>query len=353
MDHEAFIAGPDDPILVTGAAGFIGSRVVEQLLDRGFRNLRCFVRSTVDRPNLIARVAGRGGARVEVIEGNLLSHDDCRSAVTGAAIIFHLAAARGEKSIPDAFLNSVVTTRNLLEAARQYGKLRRFVNVSSFAVYAGTERSHRRLLDESWPIEDRPDLRGDAYTFAKVKQDQLVTEYGARFDIPHVTVRPGYVYGPGNEPVTGRVGLGGFGIFLHLGGSNLLPLTYVDNCAEAIVLAGLTRGVDGEAFNVIDDDLPSSRRFLRLYKRNVARFRSIYLPHAASYALCWLWEAYSQWSNGQLPPTFNRRSWRAYWAPRRYSNEKAKALLGWTPPVPTSAALQRYFESCRQKAVHA
>ena len=160
-------------------------------------------------------------------------------------------------------MNSVVTTRNLLDAARRHGCLRRFVNVSSFAVYAGTPRRRRRLLDESCPIEPRPELRGDAYSFAKVKQDELVAEYGKRFGIPYVIVRPGYVYGPGNEAITGRVGIGTFGIFLHLGGPNTLPLTYVENCAEAIALAGVTAGIDGEVFNVVDDDLPSSRQFLR------------------------------------------------------------------------------------------
>ena len=117
-----------------------------------------------------------------------------------------------------------------------------------------------------------------------------------------------------------RVGIGTFGIFLHLGGANTIPFTFVDNCVDAIVLAGLTKGVDGEVFNVVDDDLPSSRRFLRLYKRNVRHFRSIYLPHVVSYALCSLWEAYSSWSEGQLPPAYNRRGWHAYWKKTRYSN---------------------------------
>ena len=113
----------------------------------------------------------------------------------------------------------------------------------------------------------------------KSNRTTLVTEYGKRFGIPYVIVRPGYVYGPGNEAITGRVGIGTFGVFLHLGGSNPIPFTYVDNCADAIALAGLTRGVEGEVFNVVDDDLPSSRHFLRLYKQNVRRFRSLYVPH--------------------------------------------------------------------------
>jgi nucleoside-diphosphate-sugar epimerase len=357
------IIGAGDRILVTGAAGFIGSRVVERLLDRGFHNVRCFARPAADRTRGRAMARRPGSARVEVIEGNLLSQDDCDAAVSGAAVILHLAAGRGEKSYPDAFMNSVITTRNLLDAARRQGCLRRFVNVSSFAVYAGpparlTARalrtgSRRRLLDESSPIEPRPELRGDAYSFAKVRQDELVAGYGEQFGIPYVIVRPGYVYGPGNEAITGRVGIGTFGIFLHLGGANTLPLTYVENCAEAIVLAGLTPGIDGEAFNVVDDDLPSSRQFLRLYKRHVGRFRSIYLPHAISYALAALWEKYAIWSEGQLPPVFTRSSWRAYWGTTRYSNEKLKTRLGWTPRVPTSEALPRYFQSCREKRLHA
>jgi nucleoside-diphosphate-sugar epimerase len=209
------------------------------------------------------------------------------------------------------------------------------------------------MLDESCPVEPRPELRGDAYCFAKVRQDDIVREYGEQFGIPYVIVRPGYVYGPGNEGITNRVGVGTFGIFLHLGGPNTIPFTFVDNCAEAIALAGIQKGIDGQVFNIVDDDLPSSRRFLRLYKRNVHRFPSIYVPHAASYLLCRMWEKYSYWSEGQLPPVYNQRAWRAFWKRTRYSNQKAKAMLGWTPRIPTADGLRLYFESCRKKARHA
>ena len=106
----------------------------------------------------------------------------------------------------------------------------------------------------------------------------MVEEYGRRFGIPYVILRPGAAYGPGDRGITGRVGIDTFGVFLHLGGSNRIPLTYVDNCAEAIVLAGLVKGVDGEVFNVVDDDLPTSRNFLRRYKKSVRSFRSLYIP---------------------------------------------------------------------------
>lgn len=279
--------------------------------------------------------------------GNLLSREDCIAATQDVIVVLHLAAGRGEKFYPDAFMNSVITTRNLLEACLQHNCLKRFVNVSSFAVYANTNKRLRNVLDETCPVEEHPELRGEAYCFAKVKQDEIVADYGKRFGIPYVIVRPGHVYGPGNEAISGRVGIGTFGVFLHLGGSNPIPFTYVDNCAEAVVLAGLKNGVDGEVFNVVDDDLPSSRKFLRSYKQNVKRFGSLYVPHAMSYGLCYLWEKYCRWSEGQVPPAFNRNRWHAFWKKTRYSNEKLKTRLGWRPLVSNEEGFRRYFEACR------
>ena len=345
--HDCFVIGPNDRILVTGAAGFIGSRVLQCLLDRGFRNLVCFVRPSSELAGVEAMIESRPpGARIEVLKGNLLSREDCEAASKDVAIVFHLAAGIGEKSFPDAFLNSVVATRNLLDATLRRTRLRRFVLVSSFSVYSNCQKSQGGLLDESCPIEEHPELRGEAYCYAKVKQEQVVTEYGKNFGIPYVVVRPGSVYGASTGEIPGRVGIGTFGPFLHLGGSNMIPFTYVDNCAEAIVLAGLVKGVDGEAFNVVDDDLPSSRQFLRLYKKNAKHFKSIYVPHLISYVLCFLWEKYSQWSEGQLPPVFNRRRWHVDWKKTRYSNEKLKTKLGWMPKVATKEGLRRYVEAC-------
>ena len=353
MASEDFALGLDDPILVTGAAGFIGSRLVDSLLQRGYRDVRCFARPSSGVAGIEAAAARYERARISVITGNLLSRADCAAATKDVALIFHLAASRGVKSFADAYMNTVVTTRNLLEGSQLHSCLRRFVSVSSFTVYSNTQKPRWRLLDESCPIERHPALRGDAYCFAKVKQEEILTDYCRRFGIPYVVVRPGYVYGPGNEAISGRVGIGTFGVFLHLGGSNTIPFTYVDNCAEAIVLAGLAKGVDGEVFNVVDDDLPSSGRFLRLYKKNVTPFASIYVPHVVSYALCWLWEKYANWSEGQLPPAFNRRRWHAYWKKTRYTNEKLKARLGWTPTVPMAEGFGRYFQSCRERGRHA
>src|SRR5579859_6015295 len=345
--NDSFIITQDDAILVTGAAGFIGSRVVEGLLNLGFRNLICFARPSGE-VSRIEEISDRRppGSQVKLIKGNLLSRHDCEVACKDVTVIIHLAAGTGEKSFPDAFMNSVVTTRNLLDASMATEKLKRFVLISSFSVYSNCGKPRGRVLDESCPVEEHGELRGEAYCFAKVKQEEIVAEYSQRFGIPYVLIRPGNVYGAGKKEIIGRVGINTFGIFLHIGGSNTLPLTHVDNCAEAISLASLVQGVDGETFNVVDDDLPTSRQFLRLYKRKVRRFPSLYLPGMVSLGLCTLWEKYSDWSKGQLPPVFNRRRWHAYWKKTEYSNEKLKDKLGWRPRVSTEEALAQYFQSC-------
>ena len=344
------IAAADDPILVTGAAGFIGPRVVGSLLERGFRHVRCLVRSSGNLARLKEVIDCRNGVDlVEIVAGNLLSREDCSILTKDVVLIYHLAAGSGTKAFSDAFLNSVVTTRNLLDAAHEHKCLRRFVNVSSFAVYTNRKKPRWRVLDERCPVEEHPESRAEAYCFGKVKQDELVTEYGNKHAIPYVILRPGNVYGPGKNFIPGRIGIDSFGMYLHFGGSNPIPLTYVDNCADAIVQAGLKAGIDGEVFNIVDDDLPSSRRYLRLYKRNVKRFRSIYVPHALSYFFCYLWEKYSKWSKGQLPPVYTRREWAATWKKTRYSNFKIKEMVGWTPSVPTSEGMRRFFESCREE----
>jgi nucleoside-diphosphate-sugar epimerase len=343
------IIGRDDLILVTGGAGFIGKSVVANLIRRGFRNIRCLVR-TKSKTEALRSAVPASDANIEYRVGNLLSPADCRAAVSGVTLILHLAAGRGEKSYADAFLNSVVTTRNLIDAAAMEPSLRRLVSVSSFTVYTNAKGG---LLTESSPTETISHLRGEAYCFAKVKQDELVMNYGASKGIRWVILRPGYVYGPGNEAISSRVGISTFGPFLHMGGSNQLPMTYVENCADAIALAGLHPAADGQIFNVVDDDVLSSREFLRMYKRHVRDFRSMYLPKAASYFLCWLWETYANYSQGQLPLAYNRRMWRANWKSSRHSNSKLKTKLGWQPPVPTAEGMNRYLAACRAKYSHA
>jgi nucleoside-diphosphate-sugar epimerase len=350
VSETASIIGLNEQILVTGANGFIGSRVVKRLLDDGYRRVRCFVRPSGSLGALREALAPHGGVgAVEVVEGNLLSRDDCMRATTGAAVVYHLAAGI-DKSYAGCFMNSVLTTRNLLDAIVAGRSLRRFVNVSSFAVYSTWTLPRGAVIDERTPLETEPNLRGDPYGYAKLKQDELVQRYHRDHGVPYVILRPGAVFGPGKKALSGRVGIDTFGVFMHMGGSNRVPWTYVDNCADAITRAGLVPGIDGEIFNVVDDGRPTSRQFLARYKRRVGWFGSIPVPYFLGYAMSSAWERYSNWSEGQLPARFNRRRATAEWRPHHYSNEKLKRLLKWQPPVPFDVASERFLESLERRA---
>ena len=340
--NSDYIASTNDLILITGSSGFIGAKVVEILLEYGFSNLRCFVRSSSQLGRLekaIDRFDAR--ANVELVEGDVLSREDCVKAAKGVSIVYHLAAGF-DKSFAGAFMASALGTRNLLDAFLNVGKPGRFVNVSSFAVYSNLGLKRGGILDETCPLEDAPQERFDAYGFGKLKQEELVKEYGSKYKLPYVILRPGYVFGPGKRELSGRVGINTFGVFIQVNGSNLLPLSFVDNCAEAIVLAGLKPGVEGEVFNVLDDELLSGREFLKAYNKK-ANGSSVRIPYAIAYVLCLLWERYSRWSKNQLPPVFNRRRCAAEWKGNRYSNRKLREGLGWQPRVPLTQAMEAFL----------
>jgi FlaA1/EpsC-like NDP-sugar epimerase len=112
---SGYIALDDDRILVTGSNGFIGTKVVEKLLEYGFTTVRCFVRPSSKLDRLKQLLSNeRSGQKVEFVIGDLLSQDDCRKATAGVSIIYHLAAGM-EKSFAGAFMNSALGTRNLMD----------------------------------------------------------------------------------------------------------------------------------------------------------------------------------------------------------------------------------------------
>jgi nucleoside-diphosphate-sugar epimerase len=332
-------------ILVTGAGGFIGSRVLNTLLECGFINIRCLVQKSADA-DVVKGIAGRyPGASVETLQGDLLRKNDCQSAVKGVSVIFHLAAGFG-KSFRHIYKNTVLATRNLLDAAVGEQSIKRFLGVSSFTVYSTGGLQRGAILDETCEVYRDPGVKGEAYCCGKVKQEEMLLDYNKRYGLPYVIVRPGYVYGPGNREISGRVGISKLNTFFHLGGSNLIPVSFVQNCADAIVLAGITGGVEGQVFNVVDDDQPSSSQFLAAYKKNVRPLRTIPVPRMVSYMLCALWGFSARISGGRLPLTYNLYRWSDDWKGNRYSNRKLRELLGWEQRVSLEVGMAKYFEYC-------
>ncbi len=335
-------------VLVTGAGGFLGAHLVERLLAHGYTDIRCLLRERSKAERLLSLLAAYPTAQVELCFGNLRSKADCARALAGVSLIFHLAA--GLKGPPaELFADSVVASRNLLDAldGREGfpASASRVVLVSSFGVYGVASLPRGARVDEQTPLEAHPERR-DPYSQSKLRQEQLFRENQREKGFELVVLRPGVIYGPGGGAFSNRVGLQIGPLFFHLGGSNLLPLAYVANCAEAIVVAGTHSDSAGQVYNVHDDALPTAAGYLRAYKKQVRPIRSIRLPYFITRMLAAALESYHRRSQGQLPAIITRYKAAAAWGGNTFSNAKLHAL-GWQQLVATPDAMAKTLMSLR------
>lgn len=331
-------------ILVTGANGFLGIPLVKHLLARGTKHVACLVRPGTGKERLESLAKPYEGATVEVRNTGLASPADILPALEGVTLIYHLASAMAG-SPADMYMGTVVASKNLLEAIAQRKAQGhappRVVVVSSLGVYGVAELPRGATVDEDTPLEAHPERR-DPYSQTKLRQERLFREYESRLGLSLVIVRPGVIYGPGGNAMSSRVGLDVFGVFLNMGLRNRLPLTYVENCADAVLAAG-EAGKDGDVYNVVDDDLPTCSEYLTEYKKYVRNVPAIPVPYFAAQALARAVTWYSKRSKGQLPPILTPYRTAASWKGNRFDNEKLKSL-GWKPRVPTREGIARTME---------
>ena len=284
-------------------------------------------------------------ADIEVAQANLLARDSLPALVAGVDCIVHAAAGmRGAAA--DMFANTVVATRNLLDAATAQ-QIRRVVLISSFSVYHAETLAPHATLDESTPIE-RVGVERGSYVYAKTRQEHLFLDYQKRFSFESVILRPGVIYGPGGGAISSRVGLNALGFFFALGGNAILPLTYVDNCADAVAQAAM-KAPAGSAFNVVDDNLPTCNEYLRDYRQHVQKMRRIPVPH---WAFLWgskILVSYHRKSKGQMPAVFTPYVVNSMYRPLRYTNAALKAI-GWQQRISTANGLTTTFQFLRDKA---
>jgi nucleoside-diphosphate-sugar epimerase len=322
---------------VTGGAGFLGQRVVDRLLRQG-HSVRCLVRSRAAadmlKDTLTTDICG-----LEFAFGSLQDLPERSHVLSGCDVVYHIAAAvKGSPST--LFLDTVVGTRSLLTALKGQ-PVRRVVLVSSLAVYGTYEMPARSEIDETCDTDVKPHLR-DPYTYSKIVQERVCREAVATDQLPLVIVRPGVIYGPGRPSLMGRVGLSVGPLVVKLGGGDRVPCTYVENCADAVYLAGVVPAIEGRTFNILDDDRPTRGEVIKAYRRRGDRLRVIPVPTSlvrpAAAAFEWYWER----SERLLPPVFTKYR-AALWKPLRYSNARVKRELGWRPTVGGQQAIEATF----------
>jgi 2-alkyl-3-oxoalkanoate reductase len=330
-------------VLVTGATGFLGRRVVTALLDRG-HDVRVLVRPATDMERMT------WASRVEVVRGDLRAPGDLQPVLEEVDCVVHLAAVVAG-SDEARFAGTVRGTENLL-AAMAPSNVRRLVLASSFSVYDGMRC--RGTLDEKSPLEKRLYDR-DSYAVAKIWQERIVRRFAETHDKELAVLRPGFIWGERNRwcEAAGIV----FGRWYVVNGPlRRLPLTHVENCAEAFALAADSPHAKGKTFNIVDGPGVRAWTFVGDYTRQMGKGRRIPIPYHAGFLVAIAAKLVSKvlfGEKGKLPGVLLPRRHRARFYPLRFSAKKAMQELGWHPrPYRACVAREADTRSGDRNAVH-
>lgn len=251
-------------VFVTGGTGFIGSHLINRLLEHGHA-----VRALVRSPNKGLGLRERGA---EIVQGDLDDGEALRRGVAGAEVVYHVAGLIGLKGQRDQIMRTNVGgTENLLEASAAAG-VRRFVFVSTVGVYGLS--SAPRPITEDAPLEGEDawyDQGG--YYRSKVLAEARVRQAAARHGFEFVILRPTFVYGE-RDVVTHqaiRLALRLPLLPLPLGGRMRVDFVHGQDVAEAIFLAGACAQAAGETFNVTADEATTLVEALALVRSAAGR----------------------------------------------------------------------------------
>ena len=235
--------------MVTGAGGFIGSHLVERLLDEK-ANVSVFLRyNALGHKGWIDTFSQKQVERFKIFLGDLRDPEAVRKAVKGQDVVFHLGALI---AIPYSYINpreyvdtNVVGTANVLNAALEY-KIGRAVHTSTSEVYGTAQYVP---IDESHPLVGQ-----SPYAASKIGADQLALSYYRSFELPLTVLRPFNTFGPRQSVraiIPAIITQALAGRRLKLGA--LYPtrdLSYVENTVEGFIRIAEAKGVLGKVINI-------------------------------------------------------------------------------------------------------
>ena len=321
--------------LVTGANGFLGTKVVAALIARGHQVTACV------RPSAaIGELTALGV--IDVFRADLRTTSDLDSAFKDIDVLVHLAASvtGGEDA---QFASTVTGTERLLDAMAR-SRCRRLVLASSFSVYDWSKITG--TLDESSPIEAGDDLYGrDGYSIAKSWQERVARRFAEQHQWDLTVLRPGFIWGRDKAYLAALGQQIGSKLHVVIGPFTRIPMTHVDNCADLFALATVDPRAIGQTFNVVDDGGQRVWSFLGDYLKGMKEtgFR-VPVPYSLTYFGVDLLYRRLFNRNNKLPQILIPCRLESRLKPLTYTNRRAADVLGWHPPVSYAECLRRTFE---------
>lgn len=322
-------------VLVTGATGFLGKYVIEELAEHGYQ-VRAFGRNSK---------VGRSleNSSVSFFKGDLTKADDVLEACKGMDLVVHAGALSTIWGAwEDFYQANVLGTKYVLEACRQTGT-QRLVYVSSPSIYA-TPKDQLAIKESDAPEENNL----NNYIRSKLASEKLFKDYP---DVPSIILRPRGLFGIGDTSILPRViNLSQkIGIPLIGDGRQLMDMTCVENVALAIRLAIEAPEAKGEVYNITNGE---PRAFRDLLEESLTgldypiKYRKI--PASLLSGIASSIEFIYKTLNLKGEPPLTRYSYYLLRYSQTLDISKAERELGYHPKISISEGIEQYVQDYRK-----
>ncbi len=327
-------------ILVTGATGFLGSWVVEKLIEGGAQVLATG-RSQRQRETL-----EKQGARFASIDLSAPQAGEQLRALAGDRLdaIVHCAALSSNWGKYDEFYSAnVIATRNLVEVATQLKPSPKFIHISSPSIYV--TRHSRNNIRESEPI---PTSFANHYASTKFLSE-LEIQPGVKLGMPAVILRPQALFGPRDTAIFPRIiRVGKKGTFPHLDGiDHHVDMTYVENVVEAVRCSILVPNSNarGQAYNITNGEpIVQERVIQKLFEALGISFKFKKVPMKLLWVIAFALEKFYGTFLPKKEPILTRYSVAVLGLDRTLNIDLARRELGYEPIVSFDEGLRRTIQ---------
>ena len=303
--------------LVTGGTGFIGSHLVDELLEHDY-NIRILRRTTSNITHLKEKP-------VSFVIGDLADTESLVRACQGVDVVFHIAALpRDWGSKKSFFAINFDGTKNLLDACVQ-NKVPRFVFMSSAAIY-GFPKTQQALTEE---YQKNPTAK---YGESKLCAEELLWGYGKKHDITVSAIRSPLVIGPRDHLITLFLikALQQGKLFYVGDGYQKISISHGRDVAHCLRLAGESQKANDQAYNVKSFDSTPRQLITTIAERLQLPVPKTHRSYLLAYLLGGIVEGF--WLlRGKENPPFTRHKVKVIGTPRLIDITKATQELNYSP----------------------
>jgi nucleoside-diphosphate-sugar epimerase len=313
---------------VTGGSGFTGSYLCRALVDKGYQ-----VKALVRKSSKTDHLAELG---IQLVEGDLADLNSLEGIIKDVDLVFHVAALYRQEGVSKELFTRVNldATRVLLDESIKAG-VKRFVHCSTVGVQG-------EITNPPAP-EDAPYNPGDHYQVSKLEGEKLALSYFKENKIDGVVVRPVGIYGPGDTRFLKLFRHIYKGNFKMIGKGNVLyHLTFVEDLADGIILAGETPDASGNIYTIGGNEYLPLEKLVKLLgqvmNKKVSKF---HIPLWPVYIAAFLCEMLCR--PLKIEPPLYRRRLDFFTKDRAFDISRAKKELNYNPKVPLPEGLKRTF----------